>query len=151
MTYRPTFLPNIRWRQLRLKIDVNKSWQIWSLLFNDPCLKYLDLCGTEQLLRYECLKKRCVLMFCLSTYQVHMKTGKRKTLGRIMLKGDNITLLQGLEHTESMWKPEPSQGQFKYEWMLCVGLWPKNLTQLLQGSVNFEHFDFILQRSIVNI
>ena len=28
-----------------------------------------------------------------------MKTGKRKTLGRIMLKGDNITLLQGLEVT----------------------------------------------------
>merc|ERR1719481_1327565 len=31
--------------------------------------------------------------------EVHMKTGKRKTLGRIMLKGDNITLLQGLEVT----------------------------------------------------
>merc|ERR1719356_1846216 len=47
--------------------------------------------------------------------EVHMKSDKRKQLGRIMLKGDNITLLQGLEHRESMWKAKPSQGQFKYE------------------------------------
>merc|ERR1711951_21860 len=31
--------------------------------------------------------------------EVHMKSQKRKQLGRIMLKGDNITLLQGLEHS----------------------------------------------------
>jgi len=29
--------------------------------------------------------------------EVHMKTKNRKTLGRIMLKGDNITLIQATE------------------------------------------------------
>ncbi|KAK6182551.1 hypothetical protein SNE40_010206 [Patella caerulea] len=29
--------------------------------------------------------------------EVHMKTGNRKTLGRIMLKGDNITLIQQVQ------------------------------------------------------
>uniref|UniRef100_A0A8B9LQ92 Small nuclear ribonucleoprotein E n=1 Tax=Astyanax mexicanus TaxID=7994 RepID=A0A8B9LQ92_ASTMX len=30
--------------------------------------------------------------------EVHMKTKNRKTLGRIMLKGDNITLLQSVSN-----------------------------------------------------
>ena len=29
--------------------------------------------------------------------EIHSKTGKEKELGRIMLKGDNVTLLCGIE------------------------------------------------------
>ena len=29
--------------------------------------------------------------------EIHMKSGKKKEIGRIMLKGDNITLMCGIE------------------------------------------------------
>merc|ERR1712154_1212 len=38
--------------------------------------------------------------------EVHMKTHNRKRLGRIMLKGDNITLIQQVQYPAT---PTPSQ------------------------------------------
>lgn len=79
--------------------------------------------------------------------EVHMKSDKRKQLGRIMLKGDNITLLQGLEHTESMWKLESWTVQI---WMNVVcrpfgqRIWPSYYSGVLTLSISISSFKEVL-------